>query len=130
MVPGGRTWRILYSGIIWILRRGGLAEILPGGNSPVIQQLVSGQADFIVGNADQYLLVEPKNLARRPVGSSAKQPSLYNGCEESGIETLADLKSMTLGLCAGRAFALYMQKHLPMEDIKIVGYPVIIHFRQ
>jgi len=43
--------------------------------------------------------------------------------EESGIKTLADLKSMTLGISAGRAFALYMQKHLPMEDIKIVGYP-------
>ena len=30
---------------------------------------------------------------------------------------------MTLGMSAGRAFALYMQKHLPMENVKLVGYP-------
>ena len=100
-------------------------EILPGGpNSPVIQQLVSGQADFIVGNADQVLTSRAKESgAVALLAPLQNSPRCIMVHEESGIETLADLKSMTLGISAGRAFALYMQKHLPMEDIKIVGYP-------
>ena len=56
-------------------------EILPGGpNSPVIQQLVSGQADFIVGNADQVLTSRAKESgAVALLAPLQKQPSLYNG---------------------------------------------------
>ncbi len=100
-------------------------EILAGGpNSPVIQKLVSGQADFIVGNADQVLTSRAKDSNAvalfAPLQTSPRCIMVH---ESAGIETLADLKDMTLGMSAGRAFALYMQKHLPMENVKLVGYP-------
>ena len=100
-------------------------EIRGGGpNSPVIQQLVSGQADFIIGNADQVLTSRAKDsnavALLAPLHTSPRCIMVH---ESSGIETLHDLSNMTLGMSAGRAFALYMQKHLPMENVKLVGYP-------
>lgn len=100
-------------------------EIRGGGpNSPVIQQLVSGQADFIIGNADQVLTSRAKDSnAVALLAPLQTSPRCIMVHESSGIETLHDLRNMTLGMSAGRAFALYMQKHLPMENVKLVGYP-------
>ena len=100
-------------------------EIRGGGpNSPVIQQLVSGQADFIIGNADQVLTSRAKDSnAVALLAPLQTSPRCIMVHESSGIETLHDLSNMTLGMSAGRAFALYMQKHLPMENVKLVGYP-------
>ncbi len=100
-------------------------EILPGGpNSPVIQQLVSSQAEFVVGNADQVLTSRAKDSEAvalfAPLQNSPRCIMVH---EAAGIKSLADLKNMTLGMSAGRAFALYMQKHLSMEDVTLVGYP-------
>ena len=41
----------------------------------------------------------------------------------SGIERLDELQNMTVALSAGRAFALYMQKKLSLEGVRVVGYP-------
>ena len=100
-------------------------EIRGGGpNSPVIQQLVSGQADFIIGNADQVLTSRAKDSnAVALLAPLQTSPRCIMVHESSRIETLHDLSNMTLGMSAGRAFALYMQKHLPMENVKLVGYP-------
>ena len=100
-------------------------EIIGGGpNSPVIQKLVSGQADFIVGNADQVLTSRAKDSNAvalfAPLQTSPRCIMVHEG---SGINSLSDLNDMTLGISAGRAFALYMQKHLPLKNIKFVGYP-------
>ena len=100
-------------------------EIRGGGpNSPVIQQLVSGQADFVIGNADQVLTSRAKDSnAVALLAPLQTSPRCIMVHESSGIETLHDLSNMTLGMSAGRAFALYMQKHLSMENVKLVGYP-------
>ena len=100
-------------------------EIRGGGpNSPVIQQLISGQADFVIGNADQVLTSRAKDSnALALLAPLQTSPRCIMVHESSGIETLHDLSNMTLGMSAGRAFALYMQKHLPMENVKLVGYP-------
>tara|TARA_B100000945_G_scaffold320164_1_gene329395 strand:- start:1549 stop:2529 length:981 start_codon:yes stop_codon:yes gene_type:complete len=100
-------------------------EIIAGGpNSPVIQKLVSGQADFIIGNADQVLTSRAKDSNAvalfAPLQTSPRCIMVH---ESSGIETLADLKDMTLGMSTGRAFALFMQKRLTLENITLVGYP-------
>ena len=100
-------------------------EIIGGGpNSPVIQKLVSGQADFIIANADQVLTSRAKESEAVALFAPLQMsPRCIMVHESSGIETLTDLKDMTLGMSAGRAFALYMRKHLPMENVKLVGYP-------
>ena len=67
-------------------------EILPGGpNSPVIQQLVSSQAEFVVGNADQVLTSRAKDSEAvalfAPLQNSPRCIMVH---EAAGIESLAD----------------------------------------
>ena len=100
-------------------------EIIGGGpNSPVIQKLVAGQADFIIGNADQVLTSRAKDSNAvalfAPLQTSPRCIMVH---QSSGVDSLAELNDMTLGISAGRAFALYMQKHLPLKNVKFVGYP-------
>lgn len=99
-------------------------EILPGGpGSPVIQKLVARQTDFVIGNGDQVLTGRVKEAdvvaLFAPLQNSPRCIMLH---KSSGIEKLEDLTNMTLALSAGRAFALYMQKKLPLENVKVVGY--------
>jgi|TARA_B110000263_G_scaffold202402_1_gene182114 NitT/TauT family transport system substrate-binding protein len=100
-------------------------EIIPGGpGSPVIQKLVVKQSTFVVGNADQVLTgrnQEAEVIALfAPIQMSPRCIMVH---ASSGIETLDELRNMTVALSAGRAFALYMQKHLSLEGVRVVGYP-------
>ena len=100
-------------------------EIQPGGpGAPVIQLLTARRATFAVGNADQVLtgrngeadvvaLMAPLQMSPRCIMVHAK----------SDIQRLEDLQGITLAISAGRAFALYLQKKLPLKDVRIVGYP-------
>ena len=100
-------------------------EILPGGpGAPVVQLLTAKRATFAVGNADQVLT--GRNEEADVVALMAPlqmSPRCIMVHEKSGIEKLEDLQGITLAMSAGRAFALYMQKKLPLKDVRIVGYP-------
>ena len=99
-------------------------EIIPGGpGSPVIQKLVANQKTFVVGNADQVLTgrnQEAEVIALfAPIQMSPRCIMVH---ASSGIERLDELQNMTVALSAGRAFALYMQKKLSLEGVRVVGY--------
>jgi len=100
-------------------------EILPGGpGSPVIQKLVANQVDFAVGNADQVLTGRNQEAnVKALLAPIQMSPRCIMVHESAGIKTLDELQNMTLALSAGRAFALYMQKKLSLENVKVVGYP-------
>jgi NitT/TauT family transport system substrate-binding protein len=100
-------------------------KIIPGGpGSPVIQKLVANQVAFVVGNADQVLTgrnQEAEVIALfAPIQMSPRCIMVH---ASSGIERLDELQNMTVALSAGRAFALYMQKKLSLEGVRVVGYP-------
>ena len=100
-------------------------KILPGGpGAPVIQLLTAQRATFVVGNADQVLT--GRNEEADVVALMAPlqmSPRCIMVHEKSGIQSLEELQGITLAMSAGRAFALYMQKKLPLKDVRIVGYP-------
>ena len=100
-------------------------EIIPGGpGSPVIQKLVANQTTFVVGNADQVLTgrnQEAEVIALfAPIQMSPRCIMVH---ASSGIERLDELQNMTVAMSSGRAFALYMQKQLSLEGVRVVGYP-------
>ncbi len=100
-------------------------EIIPGGpGSPVIQKLVANQTTFVVGNADQVLTGRNQEAEVTALFAPIQMsPRCIMVHASSGIERLEELQNMTVALSAGRAFALYMQKKLSLEGVRVVGYP-------
>jgi len=100
-------------------------EIIPGGpGSPVIQKLVANQTTFVVGNADQVLTGRNQEAEVTALFAPIQMsPRCIMVHASSGIERLDELQNMTVALSAGRAFALYMQKKLSLEGVRVVGYP-------
>ncbi|MBT4695023.1 MAG: ABC transporter substrate-binding protein [Planctomycetaceae bacterium] len=100
-------------------------EIIPGGpGSPVIQKLVANQTMFVVGNADQVLTGRNQEAEVTALFAPIQMsPRCIMVHASSGIERLDELQNMTVALSAGRAFALYMQKKLSLEGVRVVGYP-------
>ena len=100
-------------------------EIIPGGpGSPVIQKLVANQTTFVIGNADQVLTGRNQEAEVTALFAPIQMsPRCIMVHASSGIERLDQLQNMTLALSAGRAFALYMQKKLSLEGVRVVGYP-------
>ncbi len=100
-------------------------EIIPGGpGSPVIQKLVANQTTFVVGNADQVLTGRNQEAEVTALFAPIQMsPRCIMVHASSGIKRLDQLQNMTVALSAGRAFALYMQKKLSLEGVRVVGYP-------
>lgn len=100
-------------------------EIIPGGpGSPVIQKLVANQTTFVIGNADQVLTGRNQEADVTALFAPIQMsPRCIMVHASSGIERLDELQNMTVALSAGRAFALYMQKKLSLEGVRVVGYP-------
>ncbi|MGY8730937.1 MAG: ABC transporter substrate-binding protein [Pirellulales bacterium] len=99
-------------------------EIIPGGpGSPVIQKLVANQTTFVIGNADQVLTGRNQEAEVTALFAPIQMsPRCIMVHASSGIERLDELQNMTVALSAGRPFALYMQKKLPLEGVRVVGY--------
>lgn len=99
-------------------------EILPGGpGAPVIPQVARGAVEFGIASADQIPLgrAEGANV----VGIMApldKSPRCFLVHAESSMKSLEELKNCTLAMSSGRAFAVYLQKHVPLTDVRIVPY--------
>ena len=100
-------------------------EILPGGPgvSPV-PRVAAGKVDFGVCNADDLLLARaqeaPVVALMAPIQNSPRCIMVH---ADSGIESLMDLRDLTLAMNAGKAFAAYLRLHAPLEGVKIVPYP-------
>lgn len=100
-------------------------EIIPGGpNAPVIQEVITGQVQFGVTNADQIFLGRSKTA-----NVTALMAPLQNGprCimvhESSGIKAFDDLNNMTIALSEAKPFAMFMKQKLPLNNVEFVPYP-------
>lgn len=99
-------------------------EIIPGGpGSPVVQQVARGAIEFGVATADQIPLGRAQGANVVATFAAIDQsPRCFLVHEESGIESLEQLKNVTLAMNSGRAYSEYLKKHVPLENVRIVPY--------
>ncbi|UUO07081.1 ABC transporter substrate-binding protein [Blastopirellula sp. J2-11] len=99
-------------------------EIIPGGPGvPVIQQVAQGNVEFAVANADQVILGREQMANVVALMSPLeKSPRCILLHADSPIKTWDELSNCTLAMNSGRTFAAYLQKKLPLKDVRIVPY--------
>lgn len=99
-------------------------KIVPGGPQvPVIQNVARGQATFGVATADEIL--QGRAAGAEVVALMAPlqtSPRCIMVHEASGITTFEQLGNITLAVRPGITFFRYMQRRLPLEDVKVVNY--------
>ena len=99
-------------------------KILSGGpNAPVVSRIANQQVDFGIANADK--LIYGKDLGMQIVATHVGIPNSPRCIllhKDSPHQSLKDLKNMTLQLNPQPAFSHYMQKHLKLENVKIIPY--------
>lgn len=99
-------------------------EIIPGGPGvPVIQQVAQGNVEFAVGNADQVILgrTQMANVVAL-MTPMEKSPRCILVHADSPIKTWNELDNCTLAMNSGRSFAVFLQKKLPLKNVRIVPY--------
>lgn len=98
--------------------------VIPGGPGiPVTTQVANGQVTFGVSNAQNVALAwaqEAKTVAvMAPLQHSPRCIMVH---AESGIRNFDDLKNVTLSMNASSSFSLFLQKAVPLTNVKIVPY--------
>ncbi len=99
-------------------------EIIPGGtDSPVVQQVARGNADFGVVNADNILFARAEEA---PVVALMAPLQISPRClivhESSGIRDFKDLKNMTIAMSTSNAFTQFLRHKLPLKNVNVVPY--------
>ena len=99
-------------------------EILPGGaDTPVLQQVASGKADFGVENADRVLLMRAQEAdvvaVLAPMQTSPRCLVVH---ESSGAASFGDLAGQTLAMNAGEPFAQFLLAGPLPKGIEVVPY--------
>lgn len=104
--------------------------IVPGGpNAPVLQKVDRKSATFGVTNADRVLLGRAQGADVVAVMSPLQNsPRCIMVHQSSGIETFADLKNVTLAMNSGATWAQFLQKRLPLDNVRIVDNASVAKF--
>ena len=104
--------------------------IIPGGpNAPVLQKVDRKSVSFGVTNADRVLLGRAQDANVVAVMSPLQtSPRCIMVHESSGIETLANLKDVTLAMNSGATWAQFLRKRLPLENVRIVDGASVAKF--
>lgn len=99
-------------------------QIIPGGpGTPAISKLATGRCEFAIGNADQVLLARQQGADVVAVFAAMQNsPRCIMVHEKSGIESLDQIKNITLALGDGKAFAEYLKRKVALENVRIVSY--------
>ncbi len=100
-------------------------EILGGGpDAPVIQRVATGAVAFGITNADDILYARAQQI---PVVALMASYQINPRCimvhARSGIDSIAQIKNMTLALSQRPAFSHYLRWKYPFEGVAIVPYP-------
>ena len=99
--------------------------IVSGGpESPVVQQVASGERDFGVANADNILFARAQQA--RVVAIMAplqRSPRCIMVHAAAGIRDFADLAHMRLGMSTTQAFSHFLRKKAPLDNVQIVPAP-------
>ncbi|MEM7317336.1 MAG: ABC transporter substrate-binding protein [Planctomycetota bacterium] len=94
-----------------------------GPGSPVIPNLVMGRVDFAIANADQILQVREQDAdivgIMAPMQHSPRCIMVH---QSSGIESLDQLKDITLAMNEGRTFAQVLKSKVDLTNVRVVPY--------
>lgn len=98
--------------------------IRPGGpNVPVILEVADGRTQFAVCNADQILQARAQDADVVAVLAAMQDsPRCILVHKETGITQFDQLKDLKLAIGSGRAFAEYLKKKVPLENVQLVPY--------
>jgi len=99
-------------------------EIQPGGpGTRVVAEVATARADFGVANADKILTGCAQGAEvvalMAPIQDSPRCIMVH---EEAGIETLADLKDVTLSMSTGQPFARYLKANTKLPGVDVVPF--------
>lgn len=99
-------------------------EIRPGGPSaPVAQELLTGRAQFAIGNADDVLLFRqeqaPIVALLAPIQNTPRCVLVH---ADSEINDLSELSGLTLQANVGRPFLKYLEWKGYLNGVKVVPY--------
>jgi NitT/TauT family transport system substrate-binding protein len=99
-------------------------DIRPGGeNAPVAQELVTGRVQFAIGNADDVLLFRQQGADIVALLAPIQQtPRCIMVRADSGIDSLSQLKGLTLQANRGQAFLSFMEARGMLEGVQVVPY--------
>ena len=100
-------------------------EILGGGpDSPVVQRVATDAVAFGIVNADDILYARAQQI---PVVALMASYQINPHCiivhESSGIDSISQIKNITLALSQRPAFSHYLRWKYPFEGVTIVPYP-------
>lgn len=104
--------------------------IIPGGpNAPVLQKVDRKSVTFGVTNADRVLLGRAQDADVVAIMSPLQtSPRCIMVHKSSGIETLAELKDVTLAMNSGATWAQFLRKRLPLDNVRIVDGASVARF--
>jgi NitT/TauT family transport system substrate-binding protein len=111
--------------VFGLFQRHGLhVRLIPGGPAvPIVQNVALKQVEFAVANADQVLMARAQGAPVVAVLASMQtSPRCIMVHREAGIRSLRELRDVRLALGAGKAFARYLQQHVPLENVQVVPY--------
>ncbi|TWT83765.1 NMT1/THI5 like protein [Planctomycetes bacterium CA13] len=99
-------------------------EIRPGGRAtPVAPELVLGRVQFAMANADDVVLFRAQGADIVAVMAAMQNhPRCILVCQDSGVETFADLAGKTLQRQTGRVFIDFMRSKGLLDNVKEVPY--------
>lgn len=99
-------------------------DIRPGGEkAPVAQELVTGRVQFAIGNADDVLLFRQQGADIVALLAPIQQtPRCIMVRADSGINSLSELKGLTLQANRGQAFLSFMEARGMLEGVQVVPY--------
>ncbi|MEM7475396.1 MAG: ABC transporter substrate-binding protein [Planctomycetota bacterium] len=105
-------------------------EIRPGGpNAPVAQELMTGRVEFAIANADDVLIFReqeaPIMALMAPIQDTPRCILVH---KDSSVQTLSDLKGLTLQAGNGRPFLEFMKSKGLLEGVKVVPYTGVPNF--
>ncbi len=95
----------------------------PGASRLILLELAAGRIQFAISSADQ--VVEQRAHGLPVVALLApvrKSPRCIMVHAASGITSLEQLSNVELAVSETRPFALWMKKHLPLKDVKLVPF--------
>ncbi len=100
-------------------------EVLGGGpDAPVVQRVATGAVAFGIVNADDILYARAQHI---PVVALMASYQISPRCimvhASAGIDSISQIKNMTLALSQRPAFSHYLRWKYPFEGVTIVPYP-------
>ena len=100
-------------------------EILGGGpDAPVVQRVATGAVAFGIVNADDILYARAQQI---PVVALMASYQISPHCimvhQSAGIDSISQIKNITLALAQRPAFSHYLRWKYPFDGVTIVPYP-------